>query len=134
MFLSDLSLKRPVLAVVTILALVAAGVVSFLNLNINDWPDIEFPYVSVTIIHAGASPEQMESDVAVKLGEAMGQVSGVKHVYARASEGVATVWAEFTLETNPQVATQDVRDKLGRIRGELPEGIEEPIIADHRPL
>lgn len=133
MFLSDLSLKRPVLAVVTILALVAAGVVSFLNLNINDWPDIEFPYVSVTIIHAGASPEQMESDVAVKLEEAMGQVSGVKHVYARASEGVATVWAEFTLETNPQVATQDVRDKLGRIRGELPEGIEEPIIARFEP-
>lgn len=133
MFLSELSLKRPVLAVVAIIALVAAGVVSFINLNINDWPDIEFPYVSVTIIQAGASPEQMESDVAVKLEEAMGQVAGVKHIYSKVSEGVATVWAEFTLETNPQVAAQDVRDKLGRIRGDLPEGIEEPVIARFEP-
>lgn len=133
MFLSELSLKRPVLAVVTILALVAAGVVSFINLNINDWPDIEFPYVSVTIIQPGASPEQMESDVAVKLEEAIGQVSGVKHIYTKVNEGVAMVWAEFTLETNPQVASQDVRDKLGRIRGELPQDIEEPIIARFEP-
>lgn len=133
MFLSDLSLKRPVLAVVALVALMAVGFMSFLNLNVNDWPDIEFPYVSVTIVRPGASAEQMENDVAIKLEKAMGQVSGVKHIHARVQEGVASVWAEFTLETNPQVAAQDVRDKLGTIRGELPQDIEEPIIARFEP-
>lgn len=133
MFLSNLSLKRPVLATVFLTALVAVGLVSFFNLNINDWPDIEFPYVTVTIVEPGASPEQMETDVALKLEEAMGQVAGVKHLYGRIQEGAATVTAQFALETNPQVAAQDVRDQLGRIRGDLPQDIEEPIIARFDP-
>ncbi|MDD3365622.1 MAG: efflux RND transporter permease subunit, partial [Syntrophomonas sp.] len=133
MFLTNLSLKRPVFVTVSILALVILGLLSYFRLNINDWPDIEFPYVIVTIIQPGASPEQMETKVAVKLEEAIGQISGVKHTYTDIQEGVVTTWAEFTLETKAQVATQDVRDKLGGIRGELPEDIEEPIISSFNP-
>lgn len=133
MFLSNLSLKRPVLATVTILALVSMGIFSFLNLNINDWPELEFPFVVVTIVQPGASPEQMESKVAVQVEEAMAQISGVKHIYTEVHESVAVVWAEFTLETKAQDAAQDVRDKLGSIRGELPEDIEEPVISRFDP-
>ena len=133
MFLTNISLKRPVFATVTILALVALGILSYIGLNINDYPEVEFPYVSVTVVQKGASPEQMESKVATKLEEAIGQISGVKHMYTTAKEGVVFVMAEFTLETLPEVAAQDVRDKIGLIRGVLPQDIEEPVIARYDP-
>ncbi|GAB6158513.1 hypothetical protein JCM39194_17130 [Desulfotomaculum varum] len=133
MFLTNLSLKRPVFATVTILALLAVGIISYLGLNINDYPEVEFPYVVVTVVQPGALPEQVESKIVCKLEEAIGQISGVKHIYATAREGVATVFAEFSLETSPEVAAQDVRDKIGTIRGELPQDIEEPIIARFDP-
>ncbi|MHB1651864.1 MAG: efflux RND transporter permease subunit [Desulfitobacteriaceae bacterium] len=128
MFLADLSLKRPVLATVSILALVALGIISSLGLGINEWPEVEFPYVAVTIVEPGASPEQVENNIAREVEDAMGQVSGVKHIYSTIQEGVALVYAEFTLETVPSVAAQDVRDKIGTIRGKLPTDALDPVI------
>lgn len=133
MFLTNLSLKRPVLATVTIIVLVVLGFYSFFQLDINDWPEIEFPFVTVTIVQPGASPEQMEGKVALKVEEAIGQIAGVKHIHARVQEGVALIWAEFTLETEGQTAAQNVRDKLGSIRHELPRDIEEPAISCFDP-
>ncbi|KUG04955.1 rnd multidrug efflux transporter [hydrocarbon metagenome] len=133
MFLSNLSLKRPVLATVSILALIILGINSFMGLNINDWPELEFPYIAVTIVQPGATPEQMESKVARKVEEAIGQISGVKHIYTEVHEGAAVTWAEFTLETKAQTAAQDVQDKLGSIRGQLPADIEEPVIVRYDP-
>ncbi len=133
MFLTDLSLKRPVLATVSILALVVLGITSYFGLNINDWPEVEFPFVTVTVVQPGASPEQMETKVSLKVEEAMAQISGVKHLYTTVQEGASTTIAEFTLETSPDTAAQDVRDKLGSIRGNLPQDIEEPIIARYDP-
>jgi len=132
-FLTNLSLKRPVFATVTILALIALGIISYIGLNINDYPDVEFPYVGVTIVQRGASPGQVETKIAGKVEEAVGQISGVKHIYTTAREGVCTVVAEFSLETKPEVAAQEVRDKLGTIRGELPQDIEEPVITRFDP-
>jgi HAE1 family hydrophobic/amphiphilic exporter-1 len=134
MFLTNLSLKRPVLATVSILALVALGIMSFFTLNINDWPDLEFPYVSVTIVQAGASPEQLETRVTQKVEEAVAQISGVKHIYSQVHEGYTTVTLEFVMEKKAEVAAQDVRDKLGAIRGDLPNDIEDPIISRFDPL
>ena len=133
MFLTNLSLKRPVLATVTIIALVVLGLYSYFQLDINDWPEVEFPYVTVTIVQPGASPEQLESKVALKVEEAIGQIAGVKHIHAQINENVASIWAEFTLETESQAAAQNVRDKLASIRHELPQDIEEPIISSFDP-
>lgn len=133
MFLTNLSLKRPVFATVTILALVALGIISYVGLNINDYPEVEFPYVSVTIVQKGASPEQVETKIAQKVEEAVGQISGVKHMYTTVREGVSTTMAEFSLETKPEVAAQDVRDKMGTIRGDLPTDAEDPVIARYDP-
>jgi len=132
-FLTNLSLKRPVFATVTILALVALGIISYVGLNINDYPEVEFPYVSVTIVQKGASPEQVETKIAQKVEEAIGQISGVKHMYTTVREGVSTTVTEFSLETKPEVAAQDVRDKIGTIRGNLPTDAEEPVIARYDP-
>jgi HAE1 family hydrophobic/amphiphilic exporter-1 len=134
LFLTNLSIKRPVFATVVILALVSLGLLSYVGLNINDYPEVEFPYVVVTVVQQGASPEQVETKIARKLEEAIGQISGVKHIYTTAREGVATVVAEFSLETSPEVAAQDVRDKIGTIRGNLPQDVEEPVIARFDPM
>ncbi|TGE32973.1 efflux RND transporter permease subunit [Desulfosporosinus sp. Sb-LF] len=133
MFLADLSLRRPVLATVTILALVALGITSYFGLGINEWPEVEFPYVAVTIVEPGATPEQVENNIAREVEDAIGQVSGVKHVNSHIQEGVALVFAEFTLETVPATAAQDVRDKLGTIRGKLPTDAQEPVISRFDP-
>lgn len=133
MFLTNLSLKRPIFATVTILALVALGLISYFSLNVNDYPDVEFPFVAVTIVQPGASPEQVETKIAYKLEEAIGQISGVKHIYTHVREGVCVTFAEFTLETEPEVAAQEVRDKIGAIRRELPQDIDEPVISKFEP-
>lgn len=133
MILTDISLKRPVLATVTILALVILGFVSYLSLNIDEWPDVEFPYVTVQVPYKGAAPEQVDSKIIQKVEEAVSSISGVKHIYSTAREGVAITTVEFTLETSPNVAAQDIRDKIGRIRGELPQDIDEPIIMRFDP-
>ena len=133
MILTEISLKRPVLATVTILALVILGFVSYLSLNIDEWPDVEFPYVTVQVPYKGAAPEQVDSKVIQKIEEAVSSISGVKHIYSTAREGVGITTVEFTLETSPNVAAQDVRDKIGRIRGELPQDSDEPIIMRFDP-
>ncbi|MDF9408412.1 efflux RND transporter permease subunit [Pelotomaculum isophthalicicum JI] len=133
MYITNLSLKRPVLATVTILALITLGIISYIGLNINDYPEVEFPYVGVTVIQGGASPEQVETKIGLKLEEALGQIAGVKHIYTMAQEGVCTTYAEFTLDTSPDVAAQDVRNKMSSIRGELPTDIEEPVITKFDP-
>lgn len=133
MFLTDLSLKRPVFATVTILALVVLGITSYIGLGINEWPEVEFPFVTVTIIEPGASPEQVENNIARDVEDAIGQVSGVKHVSSFSREGVALVFAEFTLDTVPATAAQDVRDKIGSIRGKLPADAREPVISRYDP-
>ncbi|MGQ9532879.1 MAG: efflux RND transporter permease subunit [Desulfotomaculales bacterium] len=134
MFLTELSLRRPVFATVTILALVSLGLISYLHLNIDEYPPVEFPFVVVTVAYPGAAPEQVEAEVGRRLEEALGQVSGLKHIYTQAREGVCVVFAEFTLETKPDVAAQRVRDKVGAVRGEFPTGVEEPVIAQFDPM
>lgn len=129
MFLTDISIKRPVFITVVIIALIAIGLVSYSGLPINDMPDVDIPYVSTTVILPGASPDQMESKISKKVEEALGQISGVKHLTTTVTEGVSNTMVEFELDKSPDVAVQDVRTKLGSIRGELPQDIQEPVIA-----
>ena len=134
MFLTNLSLKRPVFITVTILAMVTLGILSYFTLNIDDYPDSEFPFVGVTVVYPGASPEQIETQVAHKVEEALAEISGIKYIYTFVREGVAMVYAEFTLETRPEVAAQDVRDKISAIRRDLPGDIDEPVVARYDPM
>lgn len=133
MILTDISLKRPVFATVSILALVILGLVSYMSLNIDEWPDVEFPFVTIQIPYKGAAPEQVDSKIIQKVEEAVSSISGVNHINSTASEGVAVTTIEFTLETSPNVAAQDVRDKIGRIRGDLPQDADEPVIMRFDP-
>jgi hydrophobic/amphiphilic exporter-1 (mainly G- bacteria), HAE1 family len=128
MILSDLSIKRPIFATVTILALVVLGIFSYRRLSVEMFPNVEFPVVSVVTTFPGASPETVERELSKRIEEAVNQVAGVKHVFSTSRESVSTVVVEFRLEEKVNDAAQEVRAKVASIRGTLPTGIEEPII------
>ncbi len=128
MILSDLSIKRPVFASVMMLALVTLGLFSYKRLAVEMFPNVEFPLVSVVTVFSGASPETVEREVSKRIEESVNQIAGVKHVFSTSREGVSTVTVQFQLEEKVNDCAQEVRAKIGSIRGTLPTGIEEPII------
>lgn len=131
MFITNISIKRPVFITVIIIVFLVVGMLCYRGLSINDMPQADFPYVTVTIEQHGVAPDQMETNVAKKVEEAIGQISGVKHIYTNISEGVCNVIVEFDLAKSPDVAAQEVRDKVSSVRKSLPNDIEEPIIAKY---
>jgi len=128
MFLSDLSIKRPIFASVMMLALVTLGIFSYRRLAIDMFPDVEIPILSIVTKYPGASPETVEREVTKRIEEAVNPISGVKHVISTSRESVSTVVVEFNLEVKINEASQEARAKVNAIRGDLPQGIEEPII------
>lgn len=129
MILADISIRRPVFTIVVIIAFVVVGILCYANLTINDMPQADLPYAAVTITQSGASPEQLETNVTRKVEEAVGQISGVEHITSTMTEGVSNTTIEFSLDKSPDVAAQEVRDKISAIRGELPQDIDDPVIA-----
>ncbi len=129
MSLPELSIRRPVLATVMTMALVLLGLVSLQRMNVDEYPNMSFPYVTVQISYDGAQPEQIDSQVVRKVEEAVGEAKGVRHISSVSKEGSAEIGIEFNMEINAAEAAQEVRDKLGGIRNELPTGIQEPVVA-----
>ena len=128
MFISDLSIKRPIFATVMMLALLTLGIFSYRRLAVDMFPDVEMPILSIVTKYPGASPETVEREVSKRIEEAVNPIAGVKHVISTSRESVSTVVVEFKLEVKINEATQEARAKVNAIRGELPQGIEEPII------
>ncbi|GAB4361764.1 MAG: hypothetical protein Kow00128_00840 [Deltaproteobacteria bacterium] len=128
MFLSDLSIKRPIFASVMMLALVTLGAFSFRRLAIDMFPDVEIPVLTIVTQYPGASPEAVEREVSKRIEEAVNPIAGVKHVSSLSRESVSTVIVEFRLEVKINEVSQEARAKIAAIRGDLPQGIEEPVI------
>jgi HAE1 family hydrophobic/amphiphilic exporter-1 len=128
MLLSDLSIKRPVLAAVMILTLVVLGIFSYRRLSVEMYPNVEIPVVSIVTKFPGASPESVERELTKKIEEAVNPVAGVKRVISYSREGVSTVVVEYRLEEKINEVAQETRAKINAVRGELPQGIEDPII------
>lgn len=128
MFLSDLSIKRPVLASVLMLSLVTLGVFSYRRLAVDLYPDVELPFISVITVYPGAAPESVEREVSKRLEEAVNPIAGVRKVGSISREGVSQVWVEFELGVKVNDAAQEARAKVSSIRAELPQGIEEPVV------
>ena len=128
MFLSNLSIKRPVFATVMMLALVTLGLFSWRRLSIDMMPDVEIPVLSILTEFPGASPETVEREVTKRIEEAVNPISGVKHVQSISREGLSSVIVEFNLEVKINDVSQEARAKINAIRKELPEGMKEPVI------
>jgi multidrug efflux pump subunit AcrB len=128
MFLSSLSIKRPVLATMMMLALVTLGLFSYQHLNIDMYPDVEIPVLTVTTGYEGAAPESVEREVTRKIEEALNPIQGVKHISSTSQEGISSIIVEFTLETRINDAAQEARAKVSAIRSELPKDSDESVI------
>ncbi|MDO8281030.1 MAG: efflux RND transporter permease subunit [Thermodesulfovibrionia bacterium] len=128
MLISDLSIKRPIFAAVIMLTLVVLGIFSYRQLSVEMYPNVEIPVVSIITKFPGASPESVERELTKKIEEAVNPIAGVKRVISYSREGVSTVVVEFRLEEKINEVAQEARAKINAVRGELPQGIEDPII------
>jgi HAE1 family hydrophobic/amphiphilic exporter-1 len=128
MFLSDLSIKQPVLATMLAASLVTLGVYSYRELSVDLFPDVEIPVLTVQTPYPGASPETVEREVTRRIEEALNTISGLRHMQSTTTEGVSMVLAEFRLGTNIHTAQQDAQAKINAIRAEFPQDMEEPVI------
>src|SRR5689334_2309703 len=133
MFLSDVSIKRPVFATMMMVALVVLGIVSYRRLAIDEYPDVTYPTITVQTSYPGASPEVMMRQVSKPLEEALNTVQGIKEINSSSYEGGSQVRLSFNLGVDIGVAQQDVQAKVARIRRSLPPNIEDPIIQHFDP-
>ena len=128
MYLANTAIKRPVFTVMVMAAMVVLGLSSFIQMNTELFPDIEFPFVIISTIYPGASPDAVESDVTKKIEDAVNTIAGIKRIRSYSRESFSMVFIEFTLETDANIAAQDVRDKIAGIQDDLPTDIEQPVI------
>ena len=128
MLISDFAIKRPLITVVSMLALVVFGVFALLKLKTDEFPDVAPPFVSVGVVYPGASPDIVEKQVLDPIEEQIQAITGVKQVMGKAYDGYAMIMIEFLFEKDLNEATQDIRDGISTIRADLPPEMKEPII------
>jgi HAE1 family hydrophobic/amphiphilic exporter-1 len=129
MSLPKISISRPVFMTMVLVLLVLLGLVSYQKMDVNEMPDASYPYVSVSVTYEGAQPEQIDEQVVRKIEEAVSEAKGVRHITSTSTEGSADIGVEFKIGIDPAEAAQDVRDKVSAVRGDLPEGVKEPVIS-----
>jgi hydrophobe/amphiphile efflux-1 (HAE1) family protein len=122
------SIRQPIPSILFFIMLTAAGLLGFKAMKVQQFPDIELPTIMVTASLPGTAPAQMETEVARKLENALATVQGLKNLYTKVQDGVATVTAEFRLEKPTQEALDDVRDAVARVRSDLPADLRDPVI------
>jgi len=138
MWLSDTSVRRPVLATVFSLLLIAFGVLSFQNLPLRELPDVDPPIVSVETTYVGASAAVVENRVTKPVEDRLSGLEGIRKIVAESSEGISRITIEFELSRDIDDAANDVRDRVSRARDELPDEADPPEIvkaeSDARPI
>src|SRR6478736_4000492 len=132
-WLASISVKRPVFATVMILTIVVVGLVGYSKLNVDRFPNVDFPIISVITTLPGAAPEQVETEVTDKIEEAINTLGGIEELRSVSTEGVSQVFVTFTLDKDVNVAAQDVRDHVSLVLNDLPEGTKPPVIGKLDP-
>jgi len=128
MIISDFAIKRPLITVVAMVALVIFGTFALFKLKTDEFPDVSPPWLTVGIIYPGASPDVVESEVLKPVEEQIGSIAGVKRIMGKAYDGYTMLMIEFLYEKDLNVASQEVRDAISAIRADLPVEIKEPIV------
>ena len=129
MVLSDISIRRPVLATVMSLALMLIGIVSYQRLSVREYPKIDEPVVTVETTYKGASAEIIESQVTQILEDSLSGIEGIDVMSSISRAEKSQITLRFRLDRNVDTAASDVRDRVGRVRAQLPNEIDEPVIA-----
>ena len=128
MVISDFAIKRPLITVVTMLALVIFGLFSLFKLKTDEFPDVAPPYVTVGIPYPGASPDVVEKQLLKPVEDQLSSIPDVKQVTGQAYDGFANVLIEFYYGKDLNVGTQEARDAVSSIRSDLPDEMKEPVI------
>src|SRR5690606_14424823 len=115
-------------ATMFIMSFMVLGIVSMTRLGIDLFPDVSFPFVNVSVVYPGASPEEVETLVTRPIEDAVSGINGVKRVQSTSTESLSVVGIELQLEVDAQAAAAEVREKVAAIRGQLPPEIEDPTI------
>ncbi len=139
MNLADISLKRPVFAIVINLAIILFGLIGYKFLGIRDYPAIDPPNISVSTSYAGANSDIIESQITEPLEKAINGIQGVKNITSSSSQGRSNINVEFELGSDLEAAANDVRDKVSRAARSLPQDIDAPPVvsksdADAQPI
>ena len=129
MALYEICIRRPVFATVLSLLLTLVGAVCFQKLSVREYPNIDEPVVSITTNYPGASAEIIETQVTQIMEDSLAGIAGIEVLSSRSRAERSLITVRFRLGIDPDVAASDVRDRVGRVRGRMPEEIEEPIIA-----
>ncbi len=129
MRLTVLAVTRPVVATVLSLLIMVLGIAALLVLPVREYPDIDDPTVTATVIYPGASAEVVEREVTEPLEEAVSGIDGVRRIRASSRDGRARIEIEFSLNRNLDLAAADVRDRISTVRNDLPDEAEAPEIA-----
>ena len=126
MWMTRVSINHPVFATMVMVALTVLGLFSYAKLGVEAMPDVRPPVVSIQVRYPGASPEQVENDLAKPIENAVNTVAGVKRILSASYEGISFSWIEFRLDVDTDRVTQEVRDKIAQIRAGFPRDVKDP--------
>ena len=136
--LAEICIDRPVFATVLILTLVVVGAFGYTTLGLDRFPNVDFPFVTVTTRQPGAGPQEMETDISEKLEDAISSISGVDELRSFSSDGFSVITVGFSLEKDGNVGGQEVRERVDGATFQLPRGLDPPvvekIVADATPV
>jgi hydrophobe/amphiphile efflux-1 (HAE1) family protein len=133
MWISNFSIRNPVVTVVVMLALVVFGGVALLILDTDEFPEVNPPVIAISVPYPGASPEVVEREIVDPLEEAFSAISGVDKMYGTAMDGFGMMVIQFDFAKDLQQASQDIRDRISEIRRDLPPEMEEPVLTRFDP-
>ncbi len=128
MWVTRVSIARPVFAVMVMLALCVLGVVSYVKLGVEQLPDLNLPVAYVDVLYPGASPQSVEEEITKKIEEALNGISGVKRITSRSFEGRSQTSVEFNLNADMARSMQDVRDKMAAVQAVFPKDAKTPLV------
>jgi hydrophobic/amphiphilic exporter-1 (mainly G- bacteria), HAE1 family len=128
MFLSKVSINRPVLTTMGLMVFLIFGLIAYFSLNLNLQPDVEIPYVTISTVYPGAGPKEIETLISKRIEESVSTISQIRRVESYSMDGVSVVIMEFNLNKNINVANQEVKDKVDEIINDLPTDARKPIV------
>src|SRR5207302_273910 len=128
MWMTRVAINHPVFATMVMVALSVLGIFSYQRLRVEAMPEIKFPFVAIYVAYPGASPEQIENDVAKPIENAVNQVAGVKRLLSASYEGFGWTWIEFRLNVDQDRVLQETRDKVAQIRASFPRDVKDPVV------
>lgn len=127
--ISSWSIRNPIPTLVFFMVMTVAGILGFMQTRINNWPDIDFPIVVVTVVRSGAAPTELQNQVTRIVEDSVSGLGGVRHIQSYVNEGASTTVVTFQLDTDLEKATNDVRNAVAGVRANLPGDVQDPIVS-----